>query len=116
MLMAGIDGIKNKIDPGKSFDKDLYTLSEDEVKKLPTVCGSLREAMENLDKDRKFLTQGGVFTDDQIDAYIDLKFQEIYKFEHTPHPMEFEMLLILLNFKRFSAPATLSFIRVLKTN
>ena len=82
---------KNKIDPGKSLDKDLYTLSEDEVKKIPTVCGSLREAMENLDKDRKFLTQGGVFTDDQIDAYIDLKFQEIYKFEHTPHPMEFEM-------------------------
>ena len=76
--MAGIDGIKNKIDPGKAFDKDLYTLGEDEVKKLPTVCGSLREAMESLDKDRKFLTQGGVFTDDQIDAYIDLKFQEIY--------------------------------------
>ena len=83
--------IKKKIDPGKSFDKDLYALSEDEVKKLPTVCGSLREAMQNLDKDRNFLTQGGVFTDDQIDAYIDLKFQEIYKFEHTPHPIEFEM-------------------------
>ena len=66
-------------------------LSEDEVKKLPTVCGSLREAMQNLDKDRKFLTEGGVFTDDQIDAYIELKFQEIYNFEHTPHPIEFEM-------------------------
>ena len=91
MLMAGIDGIKNKIDPGKSFDDDLYSLSENEVKKLPTVCGSLREAMQNLDQDRKFLTQGEVFTDDQIDAYIDLKFQEIYKFEHTPHPIEFEM-------------------------
>ena len=91
MLMAGIDGIKNKIDPGKSFDKDLYALSESEVKKIPTVCGSLREAMENLDQDRAFLTQGGVFTDDQIDAYIELKFQEIYKFEHTPHPIEFEM-------------------------
>ena len=91
MLMAGLDGIKNKIDPGKSLDVDLYTLSESEVKKLPTVCGSLREAMENLDKDRGFLTQGGVFTDDQIDAYIDLKFQEIYNFEHTPHPIEFEM-------------------------
>ena len=59
--------------------------------RIPTVCGSLREAMENLDKDRTFLTQGGVFTDDQIDAYIDLKFQEIYKFEHAPHPIEFEM-------------------------
>ena len=91
MLMAGLDGIKNKIDPGKSFDDDLYSLSEDEVKKLPTVCGSLREAMQNLDEDRKFLTEGGVFTDDQIDAYIELKFQEIYKFEHTPHPIEFEM-------------------------
>ena len=91
MLMAGIDGIKNKIDPGKSFDKDLYALNESEVKKIPTVCGSLREAMENLDRDRAFLTQGGVFSDDQIDAYIDLKFQEIYKFEHAPHPIEFEM-------------------------
>ena len=91
MLMAGLDGIKNKINPGKSFDKDLYSLSEDEVKNIPTVCGSLREAMENLDKDRKFLTQGDVFTDDQIDAYIALKFEEIYNLEHTPHPMEFEM-------------------------
>jgi|TARA_B110000438_G_scaffold151865_1_gene145891 glutamine synthetase len=91
MLMAGLDGIKNKINPGKSFDKDLYSLSEDEVKNIPTVCGSLREAMENLDKDRKFLTEGNVFTDDQIDAYIALKFEEIYNLEHTPHPMEFEM-------------------------
>ena len=91
MLMAGIDGIKNKIDPGKPLDKDLYALSESEVKKIPTVCGSLREAMENLDRDRKFLTQGEVFTDDQIDAYIALKFEEIYKLEHTPHPIEFDM-------------------------
>jgi glutamine synthetase len=89
--MAGLDGIKNKIDPGKSFDKDLYALSESEVKKIPTVCGSLREAMESLDKDRKFLTQGGVFTDDQIDAYIDLKMEEVHNFEHTPHPIEFDM-------------------------
>ena len=85
-----MNGIKNKIDPGKPFDKD-YILCLKEVKKLPTVCGSLREAMQNLDKDREFLTQGGVFTDDQIDAYIELKFQEIYNFEHTPHPIEFEM-------------------------
>jgi len=91
MLMAGIDGIKNKIDPGKPLDKDLYALSESEVKEIPTVCGSLREAMENLDRDRKFLTQGEVFTDDQIDAYIALKFEEIYKLEHTPHPIEFDM-------------------------
>ena len=91
MLMAGIDGIKNKINPGKSLDKDLYALSESEVQKIPTVCGSLREAMESLDKDRKFLTEGNVFTDDQIDAYIALKYEEIYNFEHTPHPMEFQM-------------------------
>ena len=89
--MAGIDGIKNKIDPGKPLDKDLYALSESEVKEIHTVCGSLREAMENLDRDRKFLTQGEVFTDDQIDAYIALKFEEIYKLEHTPHPIEFDM-------------------------
>jgi len=76
---------------GKSFDKDLYALSEDEVKKIPTVCGSLREAMESLDKDRDFLKEGNVFTDDQIDAYIALKFEEIHNFEHTPHPIEFEM-------------------------
>jgi glutamine synthetase len=91
MLMAGIDGIKNKINPGKPADKDLYAMPEDEVKNIPTVCGSLREAMESLDTDRKFLTQDGVFTDDQIDAYIALKFEEIYKLEHTPHPIEFEM-------------------------
>ena len=91
MLMAGLDGIKNKTHPGESFDKDLYELPPEEVKAIPTVCGSLREAMESLYKDREFLTQGGVFTDDQIDAYIELKFQEIYKFEHTPHPIEFEM-------------------------
>jgi len=89
--MAGIDGIKNKINPGKPVDKDLYAMPEDEVKNIPTVCGSLREAMESLDRDRKFLTQDGVFTDDQIDAYIALKFEEIYKVEHTPHPIEFEM-------------------------
>ena len=91
MLMAGLDGIKNKIDPGQPLDEDLYALPENKVKKIPTVCGSLREAMESLDKDRDFLKQGNVFTDDQIDAYIALKFEEIYNLEHTPHPMEFEM-------------------------
>jgi glutamine synthetase len=91
MLMAGLDGIKNKINPGDPLDEDLYALPENKVKKIPTVCGSLREAMESLDRDRDFLKQGGVFTDDQIDAYISLKFEEIYKLEHTPHPMEFEM-------------------------
>ena len=91
MLMAGLDGIKNKISPGKPLDEDLYALPEDKVKNIPTVCGSLREAMESLDRDRGFLKQGGVFTDDQIDAFIALKFEEIYNLEHTPHPMEFEM-------------------------
>ena len=91
MLMAGLDGIKNKIDPGNPLDEDLYALPENKVKKIPTVCGSLREAMESLDRDRDFLKQGGVFSDDQIDAYIALKFEEIYNLEHTPHPMEFEM-------------------------
>ena len=91
MLMAGIDGIKKKINPGKPLDEDLYALPEDKVKSIPTVCGSLREAMECLDRDRNFLTQNSVFTDDQIDSYIALKFEEIYKLEHTPHPMEFEM-------------------------
>jgi glutamine synthetase len=81
MLMAGLDGIKNKIHPGESFDKDLYDLPPEEVNAIPTVCGSLREAMESLDKDREFLTEGDVFTDDQIDAYIALKFEEIHKFE-----------------------------------
>ena len=83
--------LKKKINPGKSFDKDLYTLSEDEIKNIPTVCGSLREAMESLDTDRSFLKEGGVFSDDQIDAYIALKFEEIYNLEHTPHPIEFDM-------------------------
>jgi len=91
MLMAGIDGIKNKIDPGKPFDKDLYSLSAEELKGVPQVCGSLREALENLDKDRSFLTSGGVFTDDQIDAYIELKMTEVYNMEHTPHPVEYQM-------------------------
>ena len=91
MLMAGLDGIKNKVDPGKPFDEDLYAMPEDQVKNIPTVCGSLREAMESLDIDRKFLTQDGVFTDDQIDAYIALKFEEIHNLEHTPHPIEFAM-------------------------
>ncbi|MAZ82178.1 MAG: type I glutamate--ammonia ligase [Hoeflea sp.] len=91
MLMAGLDGIKNKIHPGKAMDKDLYDLPAKELKKIPTVCGSLREALENLDKDRKFLTAGGVFDDDQIDAFIALKMEEVMRFEMTPHPVEFDM-------------------------
>ena len=91
MLMAGLDGIKNKINPGAPSDKDLYHLPEKELKKIPTVCGSLREALSCLDDDRGFLTKGGVFTDDMIDSYIELKMQEVIAFEHTPHPIEYAM-------------------------
>jgi glutamine synthetase len=91
MLMAGVDGIKNKLHPGEAMDKDLYELPPEELKEIPTVCGSLREALESLDKDRDFLKAGGVFDDDQIDSYIDLKMTEVIKFEHTPHPVEYEM-------------------------
>ena len=91
LLMAGIDGIKNKIHPGQAMDKDLYDLPPAELKQIPTVCGSLREALESLDKDREFLKAGGVFDDDFIDSYIELKMTEVIRFEHTPHPVEFEM-------------------------
>lgn len=91
MLMAGLDGIKNKIHPGDPMDKNLYDLPPEELKNVPQVCGSLREALENLDKDRAFLKAGGVFTDDMINAYIELKFEDVYAFEHTPHPIEFQM-------------------------
>ena len=91
MLMAGIDGILNKIHPGEAMDKDLYHLPPEELKHIPTVCGSLREALESLDKGREFLTKGGVFTDDLIDSYIALKYEEVYNYEHTPHPVEFDM-------------------------
>jgi len=91
MLMAGVDGIKNKIHPGDAMDKDLYELPPAELKQIPTVCGSLREALQSLDADRDFLKTGGVFDDDQIDSYIDLKMPEVIKFEHTPHPVEYEM-------------------------
>jgi len=91
MLMAGLDGIRNKIHPGEAMDKDLYDLPAEELKDIPTVCGSLRDALASLDADREYLTQGDVFTNDQIDAYIDLKMEEVVKFEHTPHPVEFAM-------------------------
>ena len=91
MLMAGLDGIKNKIDPGKPLEKDLYSLSETEVSKIPQVSASLGEALKELNKDRKFLTEGNVFTDSQIDGYIELKQEEQHKVEYTPHPVEFDM-------------------------
>jgi glutamine synthetase len=91
LLMAGIDGILNKIHPGDPMDKNLYDLPPAELKNIPTVCGSLREALESLDKDRDFLKKGGVFSDDQIDSYIELKMEEVIRYEHTPHPVEYDM-------------------------
>jgi len=91
MMMAGLDGIQNKIHPGDAMDKDLYDLPPEELADVPTVCGSLREALESLDEDRAFLKKGDVFTDDQINAYMDLKWEEVYTFEHAPHPVEFKM-------------------------
>ena len=91
MLMAGLDGITNKIDPGAAMDKDLYDLPPKELKKIPTVCGSLREALQALDKDRAFLKAGGVFNDDFIESYIELKMQDVMRYEMTPHPVEFAM-------------------------
>jgi len=91
MMMAGLDGIENKIHPGEPMDKDLYDLPPEELANVPTVCGSLREALNSLDADRSFLTKGDVMTDAMIDAYLELKWEEVYKVEHTTHPMEFAM-------------------------
>ena len=91
LLMAGLDGIKNKIHPGEASDKDLYDLPPEELADIPTVCGSLREALDELKADMGFLTAGGVFTEDQIAGYIDLKMEEVLHYEHTPHPVEFGM-------------------------
>ncbi|MEY2699840.1 MAG: hypothetical protein RIQ52_595 [Pseudomonadota bacterium] len=91
MLMAGLDGIQNKIHPGDAMDKDLYDLPPEEEKLIPQVAHGFDVALEALDKDREFLTRGGVFTDDVIDAYIDLKMQEVTRFRMSTHPVEFDM-------------------------
>ncbi|MDM0045524.1 type I glutamate--ammonia ligase [Variovorax dokdonensis] len=91
LLMAGLDGIENKIHPGEAATKDLYHLPPEEDAKIPTVCHSLDQALEYLDKGRGFLTKGGVFTDAFIDAYIELKMQEVTRFRMAPHPVEFDM-------------------------
>ncbi|OCG49264.1 type I glutamate--ammonia ligase [Gilliamella sp. Choc5-1] len=90
-LMAGLDGIINKIHPGDAMDKNLYDLPPEESKLIPQVAGSLEEALNALDADREFLTRGNVFTNDTIDAYIDLKRQDVDRVRMTPHPVEFEM-------------------------
>ncbi|MDT0593252.1 glutamate--ammonia ligase [Glaciecola petra] len=91
MLMAGIDGIKNKIHPGDSADKDLYDLPPEEAAEIPTVASSLEQALEALSDDREFLTAGGVMSDEMIDAYIELKSEEVEKLNMTTHPVEFDM-------------------------
>jgi glutamine synthetase len=91
MLMAGLDGIRNKIHPGDPADKDLYDLEPEEAKEIPTVCHSLDMALDALDKDRGFLKEGGVFTDDVIDAYIGLKMQEVTRLRMSTHPVELEL-------------------------
>jgi glutamine synthetase len=91
MMMAGLDGIQHKIHPGDPADKDLYDLEPEEAKHIPTVCHSLDMALDYLDKDREFLTRGGVFTNDVIDAYIGLKMQEVTRLRMTTHPVEFDM-------------------------
>lgn len=91
LLMAGLDGIQNKIHPGDAMDKNLYDLPPEEAVQIPQVAGSLEEALTALDTDREFLTKGGVFTDELIDAFIELKKQEVQRLNMTTHPVEFDM-------------------------
>lgn len=91
LLMAGLDGVQNKIHPGEPASKDLYHLPPEEDALIPTVCSSLEQALEALDADREFLTRGGVFSNVMIDAYIELKMQEVQRFRMAPHPVEYDM-------------------------
>ena len=91
MLMAGLDGIQNKIDPGEAASKDLYDLPEEEALAIPTVASSLEQALDALDADRAFLTAGSVFSDDMIDGYMELKREEVERLNMTTHPVEFGM-------------------------
>ncbi|SQH74257.1 glutamine synthetase [Shewanella benthica] len=91
MLMAGLDGIQNKIHPGEAMDKDLYDLPPEEAAEIPTVATSLENALECLDADREFLTRGEVFSDDFIDSYITLKTEDVERVNQTTHPVEFEL-------------------------
>jgi glutamine synthetase len=95
MLMAGLDGVENKIHPGEAATKDLYHLPPEEDKLVPTVCHSLDQALECLDKDRAFLTKGGVFTDAWIDSYIELKMQEVTRSRVEVAPVEYDMYFSL---------------------
>ncbi|MES1924144.1 glutamate--ammonia ligase [Salinisphaera sp. T31B1] len=91
MMMAGLDGIQNKIHPGEAMDKDLYDLPPEEEKAIPTVAQSLEEALQALSADREFLKKGDVFTDDLIDGYIELKMEEVLRMKMSTHPAEFDM-------------------------
>ncbi|MEC5399264.1 type I glutamate--ammonia ligase [Uliginosibacterium sp. H1] len=91
LMMAGLDGVQNKIHPGDPADKNLYDLPPEEDAKIPTVCSSLEQALEYLEKDHEFLTRGGVFSEEMIGAYIDLKYEEVQRFRMTTHPVEFDM-------------------------
>ncbi|MCX5591826.1 type I glutamate--ammonia ligase [Alcaligenes endophyticus] len=91
LLMAGLDGVQNRIHPGDPADKNLYDLPPEEDAKIPTVCSSLEQALDALEQDREFLTRGGVFSNDMLDAYIELKRQEVTRLRMTPHPVEFDM-------------------------
>jgi glutamine synthetase len=91
LMMAGLDGVQNKIHPGEPADKNLYDLPPEEDAKIPTVCSSLDQALDYLDKDREFLTRGGVFSNEFIDAFIELKMEEVTKFRMTTHPVEYDM-------------------------
>jgi glutamine synthetase len=91
LMMAGLDGVANKIDPGEAADKNLYDLPPEEGKLIPTVCSSLEQALDSLDADRDFLKVGGVMDDDMIDAYIELKMEEVNEVRMRPHPMELEL-------------------------
>jgi glutamine synthetase len=91
MLMAGLDGIQNKIHPGEAMDKDLYDLPPEEEKAIPQVCHAFDQALAALDADREFLKKGGVFTDDAIDGYIDLKMAEVTRIRMSTHPVEYDM-------------------------
>ena len=91
MLMAGLDGVQNKIHPGDPVDKNLYDLPPAQAKKIQNVCSSLDMAIDHMNRDRDFLTKGGVFSDDMLDAYCALKMEEVTRFRMTTHPVEFDM-------------------------
>ena len=91
LLMAGLDGVKNKVHPGDAADKDLYDLPAEEAANFPQVCRTMREALQSLEADHAFLLEGGVFTKDLIDAYIKMKMAEVMRLEQAVHPLEFEM-------------------------